>query len=309
MTLKGYGKPITNIFRLLGDKENDITKSISYLFYVSRSFLSSFLDYCGVIGDDVNVEDISICYQERNMNGITDIEIVKNDEFRIVIEAKVSYKLPSEEQLKRYADDLLRSRERKYIFTLSNLSRKTAEGLLVKSIDEIPVGHIPYMDILDLANVSLKTAKGEEKQFLKHFVRYLREVIDMKDKHSNSVFVTPITGESIREHDELKQYHCPVGGQGFPKEPPNYIGFRHGSKLQCINFVEKYECYKNEGRLFFRFYLGPDIIPPEKIHAGGKIRSAKFYCDIDLLLTCKTILEAKDKTKERHREQPLPKGR
>ncbi len=123
----------------------------------------------------------------------------------------------------------------------------------------------------------------------------------MQNKRSNTVYVVPIGGDSIREHDIERTYHCPVGGNGFPTEPQNYLGFRHGGVLKYINFVEEVEYYDNDGQLYFRFLLGPDIVPSKTVKTGGKIRRTKFYCDIDLLLTCDTILEASQKTKERHK--------
>lgn len=302
MSLFGYGKTIVNVFQLLGDKENDITRAISYLFSTSRSFLLSFLKHCGVVDADLVFEEISVYYQRHNENGITDIEIAKEGSFYVVIEAKAHYGLPSYEQLKKYAEYLKKKNgSSKYILTMSNISREAAKKELPDTIEGIPVSHIPYSDIMKYAKDSLMDTKGEARIFLKHFISYLSEVIDMKDKHSNIVYVTPIGGESIKEHDVLRQYHCPVGGQGFPKEPPNYIGFRFKGKLQYINFVEKVEYYK-EDKLYFRFFLGPDIVPTKKIRAGGKIRSNKYNCDIDLLLTCDTILEAYRKSEERHSE-------
>ena len=51
----------------------------------------------------------------------------------------------------------------------------------------------------------------------------------------------------------------------------------------------------------FKFYLGPNIVPPKTGKTGCKYRGTKFYCDIDLLLTCDTIVEARIEKDVRHK--------
>ena len=121
----------------------------------------------------------------------------------------------------------------------------------------------------------------------------------MRNLHSNTVYVVPISGENIKEHDDKRTYHCPVGKK-FINYVPNYIGFRYGGKLQYINHVDDVEYYDSGEGVYFLFHLGPDIIPHEKPKTGGKYRGTKCYCDIDLLLTCSTIAEANRETKKRH---------
>lgn len=300
MVLKGYGKAITNVFQLLGNQENDITKAIAYLFANSTVFLSLFLKNYEIKSNNSGVENINVYFQEQKENGITDIEIIKMDDFHIIIEAKVCYKLPSFDQLNKYAYSLLKSKNSSnYIFSMSNLRSTIAESELPKSINNVPVKHISFCEILELAKQSISNSKKEERVFLKHFILYMKGIIDMQDKQSNVVYVVPIDKNSIVEHDKLRQYHCPVGN-GFLKEPCNYLGFRYGGKLQYINHVEKVDFYKEDGKLYFCFSLGPDIVPQKEVKTGGKLRGTKFYCDIDLLLTCDTIIEANQKTKDRH---------
>jgi len=50
----------------------------------------------------------------------------------------------------------------------------------------------------------------------------------------------------------------------------------------------------------FLLHLGQAIKPPHEVRTGDKIkRSARVWCMIDLLLTSKTITEARDLTKNR----------
>ena len=300
MELKGHGRQITSVFQLLGKQENDITKAISFLLSNSKSFLSLFLNHCGIKED--YLDNVFITYQEQQDNGITDIEIYKSGVYHIVIEAKINYNLPSDKQLEKYADNLIKIGEpNNYIFTMSNLRAEIAENDLKKDIKGIPIRHISYSDVLDIAKRCTNKVKREEKVFLRHFISFMKGIIDMQDKRSNTVYVVALDGDSIKEHDEKRQYHCPVGGY-YLKEPCNSLGFRYKGKLQYINHVEKVEYYKDGDTLFFRFTLGADIIPSKTVKTGGKYRNTKFYCDIDLLLTCDTIIEANQKSKARHAE-------
>lgn len=50
----------------------------------------------------------------------------------------------------------------------------------------------------------------------------------------------------------------------------------------------------------FLLKLGPAMHPPKEVKTGDKIKmSARVWTMIDLLLTCATITEARDKTKAR----------
>ena len=71
-------------------------------------------------------------------------------------------------------------------------------------------------------------------------------------------------------------YFCPIGN-GYPKEPPNYLGFRWNGRLQQICHVD-----------------------------GYKVLASCVQAAIDLLLPATTIREARDKTQERLDEQARP---
>ena len=49
---------------------------------------------------------------------------------------------------------------------------------------------------------------------------------------------------SIDMVEKDQHYSHPVGGN-WPKQPPNYIGFRYNGKLQSIHHVDKYLIVKN----------------------------------------------------------------
>ena len=116
--------------------------------------------------------------------------------------------------------------------------------------------------------------------------------------------------EIVNKH--LKYFH-PVGGGkgGWPTEPPNYIAFRYNGKLQTIHHIDKYEVFTDPSAHFktipkanwnphYLYYLGSAIKSSKDVKAGKKIvRSMRVWAMLDLLLTSKTIQEARDKSNAR----------
>lgn len=92
-TLKAHGTNVTNVFQLIGNHENDITKSIAWAFCNCPVFTKKIFDELFSI--DCDPENISIEYQSYEKNkGITDLEITDNNLFYAIIEAKRGWNLP-----------------------------------------------------------------------------------------------------------------------------------------------------------------------------------------------------------------------
>jgi hypothetical protein len=47
------------------------------------------------------------------------------------------------------------------------------------------------------------------------------------------------------------------------------------------------------------YTLGPPILPPRAVKTGNLYRAQRVEAAIDLLLTCETISEARDRTRKR----------
>lgn len=109
------------------------------------------------------------------------------------------------------------------------------------------------------------------------------------------------------------KYFHPFGGKakGWPVDPPNYIGFRYDGKLQSVHHIEKWQIVNGLDTVFKEvepfshdhkhlvYDLGPAIKPSQTIKTGKLYPSGRVWAMLDLLLTSKTISEARDKTKER----------
>jgi hypothetical protein len=147
----------------------------------------------------------------------------------------------------------------------------------------------------------------------------------MQNVTSNMVYVLslgskPLGDSGLTFKDVVVQhdrYFHPVGGGpgGWPKTPPNYLAFRYDAKLQQIRHVERYAVFDpTDGcpglpqlnhnvrwalGLHYLYHLGPPILPTREVKSGSVQRALRVWAALDLLLTCETINEARDKTKQR----------
>lgn len=318
---------IETIYQLLGDKENDITRAIAWTLKKCPTFLYAFIKR--LIDTEFDSANTIILYQQFEKtgteNGYTDLEITDEKSFHIILEAKRGWNLPKSEQLTKYAHRPSfkdGKATNKFLVTVSECSQDYANCYLpFKETDNgIPVSHISWKELKTLTESSRVGANHEQKHLLDEFILYIGGIMTMQDKDSNKVYVVAIStgninGTSIKWSDIVKNGHycCPAGIKGWPKEPPNYIAFRYNGKLQAIHHIEGYTVTKNLHDVIdfmpdeewdidhFVFDLGPAIIPNKEIRTGkGIYRNGRVWAAIDLLLTCDTITEARDKTKERN---------
>lgn len=320
---KLHGREISSVFQLMGYKENDISYSTAWVLGKCEAMLKGFIkDVCGTAS--FQNSDIELCLQEYDKgSGITDIEIKDNKEFHIIIEAKRGWILPSKDQLLKYSnrESFKKSvAKNKYIVTLSECSRDYAyHHLEIKDANGIPIKHVSWKNIHDFAEAAYSGASNSEKKLIKELQIYLRGLVTMQNQTSNEVYVVSLgSGKpddcSLTWIDIVKQknkYFHPMGGGGWPKEPPNYIAFRYYGKLQSIHHIDGYVITTNGHSEIaempdqqwedphFIYMLGPAIIPSKEIKTGNIYPNGRVWCHLDALLTCDTISEARDLTKKR----------
>lgn len=306
----------------MGYKENDISHSTAWVLSKCGAMLETFVkDVCGVVG--FKRENVEICVQEYHKgSGITDIEIKDDKEFFIIVEAKRGWELPPKEQLLKYANrESFKKSDAKYkvIVTLSECSREYARhNFEIKNANGFPIKHVSWKDIHDFSAAAYSSSSNTEKKLLKELQIYLRGLVTMQNQNSNEVYVLSLgSGKpkdcSLTWIDIVKKknkYFHPMGGSGWPKEPPNYIAFRYRGKLQSIHHIEGYEVSTNPHNVIpempdrkwephFIYTLGPAIIPSKEIQTGKVYPSGRVWCHLDTLLTCDTISDARDLTKKR----------
>lgn len=318
---------IDTVFQLLGDKENDITKAIAWVMNRCPILLQNFINT--VFGHSINNNDPVILYQQfektGSENGYTDLEITDEENIHIIIEAKRGWILPGSTQLTKYAHrpSFINSKAKnKIIVSLSECSQSYADlYLAIKCTDnDIPVVHFSWEKMYSLAQQSIRLSNNEQKHILNEFMTYLKGIMTMQNNHSNQVYVVSLSKETIGNTsliwtdivEKTSHYFCPMGKYGWPKVAPNYIAFRYSGKLQSIHHIEGYTITKNMHDVIdimpdenweddhFIFDLGPAIVPSKEVRTGkGIYRNGRVWVALDLLLTCNTITEAKDKTKAR----------
>jgi hypothetical protein len=139
----------------------------------------------------------------------------------------------------------------------------------------------------------------------------------MQNLDSNWVFVVSLGGGTpdgwkiswIDVVEKRRRYFHRIGG-GWPKEPPNYIAFRHHGKLQSIHRVESYTVFDNPHSEFpeipsenwgphFLYKLSPSFAPANEVKTGNIYPSGRVWCMLDTLFLAKTISEARDISKQR----------
>lgn len=324
--LVAYGTEVSSVFQLIGNLENDITKSIAWALARCPEFLKAVINE--VMSLEINTQNVRIKYQEFEKNkGITDLEITDDSSFYIIIEAKRGWILPGEEQLTLYsqrrniAESLVPN---KAIVSMSECSEDYAKTYLpFKAVNDIPVVHLSWSKLYELANSAKAISRISQKELLKELMKYLGGIMTMQAKESNWVYVVSLSTSKPENCDltwieiveQKKKYFHPFGINGWPKEPPNYIAFRYNGKLQSIHHIESYTVTKSLHSAiiempdvekvdeYFVYNLGEPIIPLKTVKTGNIYASGRKWAMLDTLLTSDTIYEACEISRQRMNEE------
>ncbi len=277
-------------------------------------------------GDAEQGEVTAIRLQEsEHGTGRTDVE-VETERLHLVMEAKRGWNLPLDSQLQQYADRLNEhdEREGRIVVVAECAPYYLPVNALPNEIDGVPVSYVPWKRVAELTSATAAASRSHaEKRLLVELHVYLKGLMTMQNVTSNLVYVValgqdPLDWSSITFKEtvvERDHYYHPVGGKrgGWPRTPPNYLGFRFDGRLQQIRHVEHYEVITRPhdyipeiipeadwtSEPHFLYSLGPVIEPPRPVRTGNVFRSQRVWCALDLLLTSDTIREARDKTQAR----------
>ncbi len=319
--LYAYGSKVTSVFQLIGMLEDDITKSIAWALCNCPVFLKKIIDE--VLNIYIDPSKVRIKYQESEKDkGRTDLELT-DDLFYVIIEAKKGWILPGKDQLSLYSQRrslVQSSAKHKVIMSMSECSDTYANSYLpIKQANGIPIMHLPWKRIYELAENSISESNNLQKNLLRELMKYLGGLMTMQTQESNWVFVVSLGTSKPEDCDltwieivqnNMKYFH-PLGGNGWPKEPPNYIAFRYYGQLQSIHHIEDYVVTKKlhdeipempdkvEGYDFFVYKLGPAIVPTKVVKTGNIYASGRKWAMLDTLLTADTIADACNISKAR----------
>ena len=313
------GNLVHNVFQLLGDDEDSISLAITWALANAPSFLALFLERgCSFGKQDANVQIWVHRYESGG--GVTDVEIVVPGAIHVIVEAKRGWILPAAEQLRLYAgrESFTASKGVRRIVTLSECSQDFARSHLpLTAIGAVPITHVSWEEILAFAREAEAAGGHVEKRLLRELADYLRSVMSTQKKNSNLVFVVSLASRTeegwttswLEIVTKYSRYFHPVGDH-WPKDPPNYVGFRYAGRLQSIHHVDEYEVIDNLKDAcpgipdrpvtpHYLYKLGPAIIPPQEVRNGSIYPSGRVWCAIDTLLTSPTVSDARDRTQAR----------
>lgn len=326
------GRKVESIFDLIGDLENDITKSIAWCFIKCPVLLQLCIKK--LVNMTINPDDVIIRYQVSEVDkGITDLEITDNRNIYLIIEAKRGWILPEYDQLKMYSERnsfIDNPAKCKAIISMSECSEEYAVNKLPQ-IKGVYIEHLSWKTIIELADEARKESGNSQKYILDELKGYIGRIMTTQNKNTNWVYVVSLglsTAEVTTEDgqvlagnityvDIVRKHHvysCPIGGGkgGWPKEPLTYIAFRYEGKLQSIHHIESYVITDNLhpyipeipdvtlSQTHFVYTLGPAIVPSKEVRTGKKIvMSNRVWAHIDALLTADTISDAMDISRAR----------
>lgn len=240
--LIAYGSEVTSVFQLIGMLEDDITKSIAWALCNCPVFLKQII--AEVLNIEIDPSKVRIKYQEAEKDkGRTDLKLTDDELFYIIIETKRGWILTGKDQLTLYSErrNIVQSSARhKAIISMSECSDTYANSYLeIKQANGIPIKHISWQRIYDIASCSINGFSLVQKNLLRELMKYLGGLMTMQTRESNWVFVVSL-GTSKPENCDLtwieivqkhmKYFHL-LGGNGWPKESPNYIAFRYYGQL------------------------------------------------------------------------------
>ncbi len=288
-----HRRKLDSIFELLGTKENDITYSIGWALARSPAFLRRLVHH--VLPDAV-LQEPAVHLQEYQGggSGFTDIEIWGTD-FRVIIEAKRGWCLPERDQLEKYAKRPTASHvSHTALVAMSECSPEYAKLHLPKAVCGHPVHHVGWKEVARLTVVP--KASHAEKRLLAELRTYFARIVRMQNQTSNMVYVVALGG-------------------GWPKEPPNYIGFRYGGQLRSVHHVDDWKIVKDihaelpeipdqDWPAHFLYTLGPPIVLSKTVKSGKVYPNGRVWAMLDLLLTRDTVSDARDLTQQRLSEEP-----
>jgi hypothetical protein len=311
-----HRKKITTVFQVLtslGTHENDMSRSVAWALGQCPRFLRAFVRAVTRTTIDAAAAEIRLQVFSAG-TGITDVEIISAGKAHIIVEAKRGFTLPSRRQLSMYAGRLRGDKSpARCLVALTDCPRTYASAWLrTAEARGIPVVHISWAEVADIADRARKQSRSRERYLLDELIEYLRGVATMQQVDSNWVYVLALRQGTpkgwkvswIEVVTKKRRYFHPVGVRGWPATPPNYLAFRYYGELQSVHHVEGYEVVSDAhelipeipagevcGEPYFIYRLGPAFRPARKVPSRIPF-AGRRWCMLDTLFTCRSIREA-----------------
>lgn len=319
MDLRVYNKRISNVFSLYGTDENSATYAIGYALTKSPTFTCKFLQDVGNLSFDEQQLSLNLQKSSASDTGFTDIEIKCNEHFHLIIEAKRNWQIPLSEQLIKYRSRFSENTKANIMLTISSATQEFAKRHPYDLGQNIQVTHRSWNDVVQIAASARSATRSlHEKIWLAELNNHLKGYVVMQNNKSNEVVVFSISKKAVKPSSNYSWIDIVKDGHYFhptkppyPKEPPNYIGFRWDGKIQSVHHIDSYELTPDPEKKDKRwinsplphivYSLGPPMKPQKIVKSGRSMRNTICKCAIDTLLSgaFSTLQEAVDETKKR----------
>jgi hypothetical protein len=324
-----YGRRVATIFQALptlGTFEDDMSRGIGSVLSRCPQLLKSFVTK--VVGGDFDPEVATVKFQVIDRKtGRTDLEIESRESTHLVVEAKRGSELPTKAQLTQYATRLSSSQAaKKAIVVLTDCSPAYAKAhICATSIMGTNIIPMSWGQFMQLAADNGKRSTVQQRYLITELLAYLKRMVTMQQIDSNWVYVLALAegtppGWGISWIDfvtEKRRYFHPVGTNGWPADPPNYIAFRYAGELQSIHHIEGHQVIADLNDVFpeipkgaltethYLYKLGKPFRPEHRVPTGKNInRGARRWCMLDTLFTSESISEAESISKQRESVAP-----
>ena len=320
-----HDRPVPSTYSLLSADENSFTFAFGHALSQSKALCDAFTKE--VFGRPFKVDSVRLQEFDRD-GGYTDIQL-EGAEFCSVLEAKLGWDLPSGRQLRRYVGRLLRAKKKyKRLVVLSECTNEYASHNLRERVRDVPVKPLTWVRVRELVRIAAAKSRGHERFHLSELEPFLEGFPMIRDAKSNLVYVVTLDNAKERWEPlstrqlllEKRMYCHAYKKRGWPPHDlygvPNYLGFRFDGKLQGIYYVKSYESLKSLGdhpplkqwgntrkrgwdSPLILYHLDRPILPPREVRTGRLYKNQRVWAAIDLLLSCRTIAVARDKTQAR----------
>lgn len=320
-----FNEECKTVFGLNGYGEDSATYALGWTLHQSPMLLELFVE--SVLGNKFfELDKVTINLQKSaNDRGFTDIEIKQQSIFHIIIEAKKGWELPGYAQLEKYCsrfeeDDGEYPDNARIIVSMSAVLEEHAASYVEETVGGYLLVHRSWSAVIDLIKKSVNTTTSRtEKLWLGECQKHLEGYAGMTSPTSNLAYCVVLSKDTIGESDYTwvdvvekdQRYFHPVGVNGWPVIPPNYLAFRKDGALLSVHRVNACKVVrdlKKENKDWpetqmdhFVYDLGSPMKPTQRLKNGKLYATGRVWCALDTLLSgdYSTIAEARDETKRR----------
>ena len=316
-SLYAHDRLVRTPLGLLGTDENALSFGLGYTFQQCMPLLQWFLKYLGITGiHQSSLKNVRIDLQRHRTGdasqGITDIEIHLPGCFHVVIEAKVGMAVPSIEQCRKYLPcfettkepfqrlvALVQSPDQSFVKEYSKQDPKLCGKLVGFNWPQL----FPECVRLMLS----KSIPAHSKGWLDSFYSFLDQEFEMK-AFSTEVWILaidtkPLWPNGMSFWDIHRKYDL-YFDRTHPTVRPLYFAFRVDGQVDGIYRVNRIEHSIPIIDLvpelvnlkvdwptlpYTIWHFGARIPLANPLRTGAGMYNRRVRCDLDLLLTCKTV--------------------